>query len=164
MRLFLIFLLFGALFANQPQALPRFASLRSNSIHMHVGPGNNYPIEWRFVRQGLPVEIIAEFDTWRRIRDHQGTEGWVHKSLLCGKRTIIIMSNVQNLHAKPDSQSAVVARAEPGVIASVVETQPNWCKVEIRNDQGRFKGWVSRKQVWGIYANESKNPNSGLDG
>ena len=154
-RFFIIFL-FGATFASQTQSLPRFVSLRSASIHMHVGPGNNYPIEWRFVRQGLPVEIIAEFDTWRRIRDHQGTEGWVHKSLLSGKRTIIVMGSIQNLYEKPDSQSTVVARMEPGVIATITEVQPNWCKVDIRNDQGRFKGWVSRKDVWGIYANESK--------
>lgn len=154
-RFFVLFF-FSAICANQPQTLPRFASLRSNSIHVHVGPGKNYPIEWRFVRQGLPVEIIAEFDTWRRIRDHQGTEGWVHKSLLCGKRTIIVMGSVQNIYSKPDSQSSVVARSEPGVVATVIEAQPNWCKIEIRNDQGRFKGWVSRKQVWGMYANETK--------
>lgn len=123
---------------------------------MHVGPGNNYPIEWRFVRQGLPIEIVAEFDTWRRVRDHQGTEGWVHKSLLSGKRTIIIMGSVQNLYSKPDSQAEVVARAEPGVVATIIETQANWCKIEIRNDQGRFKGWVSRQHVWGLYANETK--------
>ncbi len=123
---------------------------------MHVGPGNNYPIEWKFIRQGLPVEVVAEFDTWRRVRDHQGTEGWVHKSLLSGKRTVIIMGSLQNLYDKPDSQSSIVARIEPSVVAVVLETQPNWCKIEIRNEQGRFKGWVSRKQVWGIYADESK--------
>ncbi|MCE2716593.1 MAG: SH3 domain-containing protein [Pseudomonadota bacterium] len=153
---FLFVLIFSTSWANQPHPLPRFASLRSNSAHMHVGPGNNYPIEWRFVRQGLPIEIIAEFDTWRRIRDHQGTEGWVHQSLLSGKRTIIIMGNVQNIYSKPDEQSDIVARAEPGVVATVIETQANWCKIEVRNDQGRFKGWVSRQQVWGLYANEIK--------
>jgi SH3-like domain-containing protein len=153
---FLIIIFYGAIFASQGQLLPRFVSLRSASINMHVGPGNNYPIEWRFVCQGLPVEIIAEFDTWRRVRDHQGTEGWVHKSLLSGKRTIIVMGSIQSLHGKPDAQSEIVARIEPGVVATILETQPNWCKIEIRNDQGRFKGWVSRKHVWGLYANESK--------
>lgn len=144
----------GMLFAKQPST--RFASLRSSAVHVHVGPGNNYPIEWKFVRQGLPVEIIADFDTWRRIRDHQGTEGWVHKSLLSGKRTIIVMGNIQSLYTKPDAQSEVVARMEPGVTANILEIQPNWCKVEIRNDQGRFKGWLLRKDIWGIYADETK--------
>ena len=153
---FFIILCCGLLLAKQVPTLSRFASLRSNSVHTHVGPGNNYQIEWRLIRQGLPVEIIAEFDTWRRIRDHQGTEGWVHKSLLSGKRTIIVMGSIQSLHGKPDAQSEIVARIEPGVVATILETQPNWCKIEIRNDQGRFKGWVSRKQVWGLYANESK--------
>ena len=152
-RIFII-LCSTLLFAKQSHT--RFSSLRSGSVHVHVGPGNNYPIEWKFIRQGLPVEIIADFDTWRRIRDHQGTEGWVHKSLLSGKRTIIVIGNIQNLYEKPDSQSAVVARMEPGVTATIKEIQPNWCKVEIRNDQGRFKGWVLRKDVWGIYADETK--------
>lgn len=153
---FLVILCCSLLYGKQTQSISRFASLRSNSVYAHVGPGNNYPIEWKFIRQGLPVEIIADFDTWRRIRDHQGTEAWVHKSLLSGKRTIIVMGSIQNLYEKPDSQSSVVARMEPGVIAAVIEVQPNWCKVEIRNDQGRFKGWVFRKDVWGIYADESK--------
>lgn len=149
-------LYFASIFANQPQTLPRFASLRANAVQMHVGPGNEYPIEWKFIRQWLPVEIVAVFETWRRIRDHQGTEGWVHQSLLSGKRTILITGSLQNLHNKPDSQSQIVARIEPGVVATVLETQANWCKIEIRNDQGRFRGWVSRKQIWGLYANESK--------
>ena len=69
---------------------------------------------------------------------------------------VIVMGSIQSLHGKPDEQSEIIARIEPGVVATMLEAQPNWCKIEIRNDQGRFKGWVSRKQVWGLYANESK--------
>ena len=154
-RLFVIFHC-CFLIANQVPQSSRFASLRSGSVHVHVGPGKNYPIEWKFTRQGLPVEIIANFDTWRQIRDYQGTTGWVHKSLLSGMRTIIVVGGLQNLNEKPDSQSAVVARIEPGVVAKIIETQANWCKIEINSKQGRFKGWILRKDVWGIYADESK--------
>jgi len=152
-QIIFVVLSLGLAFANS-QPLPRFASLRSNSVHAHVGPGTSYPIEWRFIRQGLPVEIIAEFDTWRLVRDFQGTVGWVHKSLLSGKRTVVIMGCLQNLHEKPDAQSSVVARVETGVVATILEKQSSWCKIEIRNDQGHFKGWVARKVVWGIYADE----------
>lgn len=134
--------------------LPRFASLRSNAVNLHVGPGKNYPIEWKFVRQSLPVEIIAEFDNWRKIRDHQGTVGWVHKSLLSGKRTVFLTNAIHNMHANPDANSKVVAKLEPGVIINIIELQPQWCKVEIKAPEGRYKGWVKRQNLWGIYNDE----------
>src|SRR5262245_57081238 len=67
--------------------IPRFVSLRSGEVNLRTGPGTNYPVDWVFVRRGMPVEIIAEFDVWRKIRDWQGTVGWVHQSMLDGRRT-----------------------------------------------------------------------------
>ena len=139
--------------ATKPAApLPRFASLRSNAVNLHVGPGKNYPTEWRFVRAGLPVEILAEFDTWRQITDWQGTKGWVHKSLLCGKRTVVIQEKQCKLHDKPVEGSAVKAYLEPGVLGSVKECSPGWCLLEVQ----RHKGWLKRSCIWGVYAHEEK--------
>ena len=49
--------------------LPRFVSLRSAEVNMRAGPSVRYPVEWVYRRAGLPVEVIAEFDTWRKVRD-----------------------------------------------------------------------------------------------
>lgn len=149
-----LFILATSLFAKT-QTLPRFAALRSNAVNSHVGPGNNYPIEWKFVRQNLPIEITAEFDNWRRIRDYQGTSGWVHKSLLSGKRSLLVINSIQNMHASSDKDSGIVARLEPGVIVLAIEMQPNWCKVEFKSTNGRYKGWVLRQNLWGTYPDET---------
>lgn len=133
-------------------SLPRFASLRAKEVHFHVGPGKNYPIEWKFIRPGLPVEILAEFDTWRQIRDHQGTQGWVHKSLLCGKRTAIIQQEQRNLYKKPEENSPIIAHLEPGVCGKLLECRNNWCRLDVQG----YQGWIKRQFIWGVYPHEEK--------
>lgn len=160
MQTIILNLIFYCLFTcpllAKSQTLPRFAALRSSAVNLHVGPGNNYPIEWKFVRQNLPIEITAEFDNWRRIRDYQGTSGWVHKSLLSGKRYLLIINAIQSMHSSPDKDSKVIVRLEPGVVVTALEVQPNWCKVEIKSPEGRYKGWVLKQNLWGMYADENK--------
>lgn len=158
-RVILNIILYGFLvwpILAKSQSLPRFAALRSSAVNLHVGPGNNYPIEWKFVRQNMPVEITAEFDNWRRIKDYQGTSGWVHKSLLTGKRFLLVVNAIQNIHASPDKDSKILAKLEPGVVVTALEVQANWCKVEIKSSEGRYKGWVLKQNLWGMYADESK--------
>jgi len=77
-------------------ALPRFVSLKSKSVNLRVGPGRKYAITWRYQRRGLPVEVIQEFDQWRRIRDADGVTGWVLHSLLSAKRTAVVAPTEKN--------------------------------------------------------------------
>jgi SH3-like domain-containing protein len=135
-----------------PLPLPRFVSLRGKTVNLHVGPGNNYPTEWTFVRPGLPVEIIAEFDTWRQIRDCQGTQGWVHQSLLCGKRTAIVQQKQRKLYKEPEETSRVVAHLEPGVLGKLVECRNDWCRLDVEG----HRGWIKRRCIWGVYPHEEK--------
>ena len=69
--------------------LPRFVTLSSGKINMRVGPGSRYPIEWVYTRRGMPVEIVAEYELWRKVRDVDGTEGWVLKHMVSSKRGAI---------------------------------------------------------------------------
>ena len=69
----------------------RFVSLKAERANLRVGPGRRYPIEWVYTRPGLPLLVIAHFDQWRWVRDHEGTKGWMHKSLLSTHRTALIM-------------------------------------------------------------------------
>ncbi|MDP6882831.1 MAG: SH3 domain-containing protein, partial [Rhodospirillales bacterium] len=66
--------------------LPRFVNLRANEANMRTGPGVQYPVEWVFVRPDLPLEVIAEYRTWRKVRDWQGTQGWMHQSMLDSRK------------------------------------------------------------------------------
>ncbi len=131
-------------------SLPRFASLRSEQVNLRAGPGSRYPIEWVLTRKDMPVEIIAEFENWRRIRDWQGTEGWVHQRMLTSKRAVIVKTVIRALRSRPDASSAVLARVEPGVLARLRDCQGAWCRVET----GDVTGWIQRSEVWGVYADE----------
>ncbi len=133
-------------------ALPRFVSLRAGEVNMRTGPGVQYPVEWVYHRRYLPVEIIAEYDTWRKVRDWQGSQGWLHQSMLSGKRTVIVTGKVRNLRKNDDANSAPVARMEVGVIANLL-TCPKasgWCRVEING----INGWLRRVDFWGLRRDE----------
>ena len=77
------------LLAETGLPLPRFASLKAEKVYLRTGPGQRYPVDWIFLRRGLPVEIVSEFEHWRRIRDWRGTESWIHRAMLSGRRTVI---------------------------------------------------------------------------
>lgn len=145
-------LTFAATLAEE-RPLPRFVSLRADEVKMRTGPGVQYPVEWVFHRQGLPVEIIAEYQTWRKVRDWQGTQGWMHQSLLSGKRSFIVTGAVRAIRKAPAPDSAPVARAEEGVVGGLFECPDNgqWCRVGVEGHEG----WLRRVDFWGAYQNEA---------
>ena len=130
--------------------LPRFAALRADEVNLRAGPGTRYPIEWVYKRRNLPVEIIDEFDTWRRIRDWEGTEGWVHQSMLHGRRSILIVDDLAMLRRDPQDDSRGVARLESGVVGRVDSCGEVWCVIIAANR----KGWLRRDQFYGMYPEE----------
>ena len=136
--------------AEKALPLPRFVSLREDEVNLRSGPGERNPIDWVLTRKGMPVEILQEFDVWRKIRDAQGSEGWVHERMVSGARTVMVTGAIRTLHADPDSASPAVARAEPGVIGDLLECRDTWCRIDAQH----IKGWVQRSEVWGVYAAE----------
>lgn len=130
--------------------LPRFASLRSNEVNMRTGPGTRYPIEWTFTLQGLPVEITAEYEVWRRVRDPEGAEGWVHKSALSGKRSAIITGGPHELRNDRDDKASVVAHLENGAIGQLISCNRDWCKLKFDG----IKGFLRKSDFWGTYPKE----------
>jgi SH3-like domain-containing protein len=137
---------------GQPAAkLPRFASLRSDEVNLRVGPGRNYPIKWVLTRKGMPVEIVAQFEHWREVREPQGSEGWVQERMLIGQRTVMITGRVRDLRQGPSGAAAIVARAEPGVVASLLECRPGWCRITADH----LTGWVRREEVFGVLPDET---------
>lgn len=147
--------------AGKPDGLPlpRFVSLRADSVNLRVGPNARYPIEWIYVRRDLPVEIIAEFDTWRRIKDPAGTEGWVHSSMLSGRRTAIVTGEIRPLLRAFETKGAekpdLVATLEPGVIVTLERCPQGvaYCRVDAKG----IEGWLSRDALWGVYPGEVIN-------
>ena len=150
------FCFIGAAYAKDPfQAsglpIPRFVSTASDMVFVRAGPALRYPIKWVLQKEGLPLEVVQEFDTWRKVRDIKGDEGWVHQSLLKGRRTVIIHTDApMDLLKRPESGAAVMARLEPNVVASVQECLNTWCKVSAES----YSGWVIREGLWGLYDGE----------
>lgn len=130
--------------------LPRFASLRAERVNVRSGPGVRYPIAWVFVRRGLPIEVTAEFEFWRKVRDQDGSEGWVHRSLISSTRTALVFGAVRPLHDEPSSTSSAVLYAEPGVLGELLACQESWCELRIA---GRV-GWMQRDHLWGMHIHE----------
>jgi SH3-like domain-containing protein len=131
--------------------IPRFVSLRTDPINLRTGPGVRYPVEWVYRRRHLPVEVVAEFDTWRRIRDPDGTEGWVHQSMLTGRRTAVVKGGIQLLRRTNADNAGDIASLEAGVIVNVQRCPAGpFCRVEVNG----LQGWLKRDQVWGVYPDE----------
>lgn len=141
-------------------ALPRFVSLKSNQVNVRVGPGQDYDVAWIFVKGGLPVEVIQEFDNWRRIRDAAGNDGWVFHSLLSGRRTALVTpwagrAEPLPLYRERSSGAKLNARLESGVLVNIEECDGEWCRANLRNaDDQTFRGFVQQDKLWGVYANE----------
>lgn len=139
--------------------VPRFVSLKSDRVNLRNGPGTDYPTSWVFRRAGLPVEVVAEFEGWRQVRDAEGTTGWVLQSLLSGRRTALVAP----WDAKTDGQrpqlalktsgnegSGTVVMIEAGLIANIGECDGRWCHISIDS----YRGYIEQKRLWGVYDGE----------
>lgn len=131
--------------------LPRYVSLRSDTVYVRAGPGMRYPVKWVYQRRGYPLQVIQEFDTWRKVKDIEGEEGWVHQSLLSGNRFVLVQSGAPvTLYKKPDDGARAVAQAENGVVAKLNECEDNWCNMSVSG----YKGWLLKESLWGVYEHE----------
>ena len=139
----------------------RYVSLKADRVYLRRGPGTDYPVAWVFQRAGLPVEVIREFEVWRQVRDATGTVGWVHSSLLSGRRTALVLpwevkenqpeTPLATLRDDDSARARAVAQVEAGVLASIISCENGWCRVSI----GSHRGYIEQSKLWGTYPNET---------
>jgi SH3-like domain-containing protein len=134
--------------------LPRFASLKTDRVNLREGPSKDHATKWVYERAGLPVEITAEFEIWRKVRDSEGVEGWVLHSLLSGRRTALVTPNKKgenaNLYARASASADLAATLQSGVIVNIRRCDGAWCLV----DGDGFKGYIEQEKLWGVYPDE----------
>jgi SH3-like domain-containing protein len=134
--------------------VPRFVSLKPDRVNVRSGPTRDHEVAFMFTRPALPVEITAESDNWRRIRDVEGSEGWVYHSMLSGRRTALVTAKQPDqlvpLYEEADTASALVARLQPGVLGTVKQCSGTWCRIAGTG----FDGWIAQDRLWGVYPNE----------
>jgi SH3-like domain-containing protein len=149
---------------GQATRVARYVSLKADRVLLRQGPGTEYPTSWIFRRAGLPVEIIEEADGWRKVRDAGGTEGWVHGSLLSGRRTALVLpweikegqSKAPSATLRADDRESArpIAQVEAGVLASIIACEGGWCRVSV----GDYRGYIEQSKLWGTYPNEEIKP------
>jgi SH3-like domain-containing protein len=140
--------------------VPRFVSLKADRVNLRQGPGTEYPTAWVFRRAGLPVEVIKEFETWRQVRDSEGTTGWVASTMLSGRRTAVVLPweirpgkiapPLTALRSDDSEGAAAIAELEAGVLASIISCDGRWCRVSIDG----FRGYIEQAKLWGAYQGE----------
>jgi SH3-like domain-containing protein len=134
--------------------VPRWVSVRAGRVNVRRGPSMDQDVVWTYVRAGVPVEIIAEFDSWRRVRDASGDTGWVKAQMLEGRRNVIVMGRVNTaLLSAAKADADVVAYAAPGLQAQLVGCEGEWCEISARG----IDGYVSRDRLWGVYSEDASH-------
>lgn len=130
--------------------MPRFVSLKANKANLRRGPSLSHRIDWVFKHRGYPLEVIAEYGHWRRVRDNEDATGWIHYTLISGARTAVVLDQTIDLFRKPDTGSRLNAQAERGAILRLLACDVSWCQAS----GGGQKGWVLKSGIWGVYGAE----------
>lgn len=135
----------GPAAAQSDVELPYWASISVDEARMRKGPSPDVPVTWEYRRKDLPVKVIARHETWRKIEDPDGTQGWMAARLLSRTRTAIVTGETRPMREEPDTSAAVAFRAQPGVVGRITDCQKGWCLFNV----GGRKGWIQTDHIWG---------------
>lgn len=145
-------LIFACAATARADPVPLFESLRSDKAYLREGPTYEHKVMWLYRRKGFPVEVIQSYENWRRIRDADGTVGWMNAALLSPQRTVLVIGTARaEIHADALPSSKVLAFAEPGVVAKLKACKPRLCEVA----DGDVDGWIEKKNIWGVVASDN---------
>ncbi|KUP93189.1 bacterial SH3 domain protein [Tritonibacter horizontis] len=133
--------------------LPRFVSMKASVGNVRRGPSLTHRIDWVFKRRGMPLEITAEYQHWRRVRDRDGAGGWVHYALLSGTRTVMVEEDMLRVRARPEESAPVMAAFELGVVAQLGACIADWCEISA----GGHSGWALKEKLWGVAPDELRD-------
>ena len=135
----------GPAAAQSDVELPYWASISVDEARMRKGPSPDVPVVWEYRRKDLPVKVIARHETWRKIEDPDGTQGWMAARLLSRTRTAIVTGEIRPMREEPDTSAAVAFRAQPGVVGRITDCKNGWCLFNV----GGRKGWIQTDHIWG---------------
>ena len=131
--------------------IPRYVSLKSDDANIRVGPSKNYPIEIKYVKRNYPLKVLEEYEEWRKVEDFKNNIGWIHKSLISGNRTGIVLSkdnkNIELLNTLGGNVIGEIGREN---IINLEKCKIDWCLVS----REKFRGWIDKQHIWGVKQNE----------
>tara|TARA_A100001015_G_scaffold287279_1_gene356865 strand:- start:303 stop:842 length:540 start_codon:yes stop_codon:yes gene_type:complete len=127
--------------------IPRVVSLKKTLTFMRTGPGKEFPIKFELNQKGYPVEIIAEFNNWRKVKTKNNLSGWIHTQLLSSFKTGLVITNTP-LKRRPSNSSVTLAKLLPDLLINVKKCKLEWCNIEVFKNK-KFVGWVRKNKIWG---------------
>ena len=131
--------------------IPRYVSLKSDDANIRVGPSKNYPIEIKYIKKNYPLKVLEEYEEWRKVEDFKKNIGWIHKSLISGTRTGIVLSNDnKSIKLLNTLEGNVIGEIGKGNIVFLEKCKTDWCLVS----SGNYKGWIDKKYIWGVKEKE----------
>jgi len=131
--------------------IPRYVSLKSDDANIRVGPNKNYPIEIKYIKKNYPLKVIEEYEDWRKVEDFKKNIGWIHKSLISGNRTGIVLSNNnKTIKLLNTLEGDLIGEIGKGNIIFLEKCKIDWCLVS----SGNYKGWMNKKYIWGVNEKE----------
>ena len=134
--------------------IPRYVSLKSDNANIRVGPSKNYPIEIKYIKKNYPLKVLDEYEDWRKVEDFQKNFGWIHKSLISGTRTGIVLSNDdKTIKLLNTLNGKIIGEIGKGNIVYLEKCKIDWCLVS----SGNYKGWINKKYLWGVKEKEEIN-------
>lgn len=151
--------------ASSSRPVPRYESLKFDEVNARIGPSFDHPVAWTYRQAGVPVLVIMETDQWRKVRDPDGVESWVHKRTLSHRRTAMVRTRTDGVApayaAAPagpvtaqvipgrgaDADNPPLAQVEPGVIVELGSCERGYCRVD--HPALRRPAWISEAHLWG---------------
>lgn len=126
--------------------VPYWASINVDIARMRKGPSTDMPATWEYRRKGLPVQVVARYENWRKVVDPAGDSGWMNARLLSRTRTAIVTGDAARpMRSSPAADAKVAYRAEPGVVGRISDCKPQWCQFDVRGQ----RGWIDTAHIWG---------------
>jgi SH3-like domain-containing protein len=103
----------------------------------------------------VPMEVLVNVEGWTKVRDLNGSIGWVAGKGLSEKRSLQVRVPLADVRANPDESAPLVFRAEQNVLLELAESAtspattatPGWVRVRHRDGQ---IGFVRVPQVFGL--------------
>ena len=138
---FIFFLISNTLFAQEEY----FLTLRNDKVNLRQGPSFEYPVKIFYKKKYLPVLVQDVSENFRKIRDHENNNGWIHISQLTKKKAAITVDDDLLVFSNPTIFSKPVVKLKKGRLVLIKKCKKNWCKVNV----DKFKGWIKDESLWG---------------
>ena len=122
-----------------------FLTLKNNEVNLRQGPSFEYPIKLIYKKKYLPVIILDQSETWRKIKDFENNSGWIHISQLSKKKSAINIKKNSIIFKKPTIFSKPVAKVETGRLILIKKCKIKWCKITSE----KYTGWIKKNYLWG---------------